>query len=231
MQSVLEAARRWRQDYLNRAGLGKLEATVEHNDNGILFAMYGYYILNDLGLINATDRDRFDMSRRMLQVQPGLYNRSIHPSQFLEAHDNYVGWVAGAVLFDKEDIIRSIIDYGERKGWNYNNMEPGVWKLEAQRQPSEAAFYKICAGDCPGFVEMLWLCIGLAFFGKGLLSWLRVKAMKLALKKSSCLPGLYTLALNLAMLAWGARANSIKQMIHAYYQDKSHPIHEMVEAL
>jgi hypothetical protein len=155
------------QNYLAQDGLCRLTeefrtlpdgTTSVINDNGILFAVSGYALLDKLGLLDGADSIRFLHTVSNLAVEPGLYNRRSDATERTEAHDNYAGIAVGSVIFDKW-FARDICEYGERKGWQFANVTPNTFQFSQLRQGGEIALYKICAGRVPYLTEWAW-CLG-----------------------------------------------------------------------
>jgi hypothetical protein len=230
--SKIEAAIELRKNWLkSKDGLCRLHIDEEDNANGILFAVYAYYLLHDLDLLEDSDAVRFEYSNIKLQIKAGLYSRTLSNWE-REAHDNYVGWCAGAVLFELPHIIEEIVAYGEAKDWCYNNMKPDVYQVECVRQPGERAFYKMCIDRKPKWWELGHFLIGMALNKCSLLTWLRIRALGVKIKRGDrCGMGLTGLLLySIVVLIWGIRTSlhaSLKDMFHNYFTDADHPIREL----
>ena len=166
-------------------------STAVGNDNGILFAVLGYFTFAPL--LDGADAHRFMAAVKGLEVKPGLYKRRPDAGTRHEAHDNYDAIAAGSVLF-RQPFARDICDYGESNGWAFNNVVPDSWRWQSLRQGGSIAFYKICAGRIPYPLEMLWLCAGyLLALARGWssqwnLAWLKHEAIPMALEQYAITP-------------------------------------------
>lgn len=156
------------------------------NDNGILFLSYFLLIARCAGLGDKV-RAKFAFIQETIErlvrfPHRGLFNRraagDMKPSA-AERHDNYVA-IAGLSGLMGLPYGREILSYGSLNGWNYNNVYPETWDLEAQRQGGEIAYYWLCIGATPGFLEYLWLIVGTTSnlftrdHGKSMLTWHRL---------------------------------------------------------
>lgn len=164
--------------------------TSAGNDNGVLFAVEFYWLLDHHGLLEASDKKRFHDLVRKLQVPgyKGLYNRNPGRSDRKEAHDNYVAIVAGSSLF-KMPFAKEVVAFGEAHRYEYNNLNPeglGLRNIASWRQGGEQAFYQLSAGKSPGLRDSIWL-FGMFVVGGfsandvgsgHLLRWLRIKAIE-----------------------------------------------------
>jgi len=160
------------------------------NDNGILFLAYFIAISWAAGIRDQVRTKQLQIGstiERLVRLPfRGLFNRRAagdkNPNNVYEAHDNYVGIVALSTLYGFS-FTHEILSYGGRKGWNYNNVEPEVYRLESQRQPGEVALYWLCASTSPGFIELASLLFGIVINmfkrnpGEHMLTWLRLFAL------------------------------------------------------
>lgn len=159
--------------------------TAVKNDNGILFAAFGYAMCDE---IDGADKLRIYHAVKSLEAAPGLYRRRLDADDITDAHDNSDGIAALSVLADYT-FARDICEYGEKYGWSFTNTQPGSWAFKQLRQGGSIAFYKICAGRVPYPTDMLWLCGGLLVaYSKGWsstwnLAWLKFRIIPLALSK------------------------------------------------
>ena len=176
-------------DWISDDYLGRLNPKSEgafpgrdDNDNGILFLAMMLMLVSKTG--GFIDKDKVVASIRALEKERGLYHRRSISPDILEAHDNYVGICALSVLLGlpfAEDIVR----YGEKTGYNFNNLNPGEYRLDCQRQGGDIGFYKLCAGyKCePWYV--VWMVGGLivsalkSYPSSMNLGWLRFETLKL----------------------------------------------------
>lgn len=233
-----EAAKLFREKYLNEFGGGMFWANEPHNENAILIAVYGYLLLAKNGLLLPGDSEKFYSACKALEKEPGLFNRNPNDSM-LESMDNTVAMVVGASLFGQHDLIEDIVKYGKKHFWIYDNTGKG-WqlskeclkrKLAAMRQPGEVAIYKLCNGDKPGFISGPWLQIGMPRSKGGLLTWARIEGLK-----ASGMLGLLPndrKELSDMMQAWlnkWMREAPLTEHMK-YFQDPNHPFHVLAEGL
>lgn len=153
------------------------QATVL-NENGMLFL--GIYVA--LG----GECDWFIETYSALCREPGLICRL--PNNFVrhDAQDNQIGAILGGLKLGYLSIPEEINNYGKRTGYNYNNVEPGVWKLEQQRQGGDIALFKIAAGEKPAWWQLVWLVVGLVLSlyskpdpSRDQLAWCRVRILEM----------------------------------------------------
>lgn len=212
------------------------------NDNGILFLAYFIVIswASEMKDHVRAKRNVIGSTIERLVRLPfnGLFNRRAAGNQnpvVYEAHDNYVGISTLSVLYGFS-FHHDIISYGGRKAWNYNNVEPEVYRLESQRQPGEIAFYWICASTNPGFLEYASLLIGIIVNmfkrnpGEHMLTWLRLFSLNYVDKHAWWL----SLPLLLVSEAWklvmGFKFGSLHKITEGYFV-KEHPIRRMSEKM
>lgn len=183
--------------WISETGLGRLDPfpgdsqigpdgrETVMNENGILFETY-FLITAAISRINIMPhavylKDVVDSLRT--KTHPGLFNRQPHgdaPVHRHEAQDNYAA-IAGLGTWIGYNYASDILAWGERHGYNYNNVNPEVWDIKQQRQGGEIAYYKAMAGYVPTIWEWIWLMGGLlagAFSKNGasdsMLSWMRM---------------------------------------------------------
>jgi hypothetical protein len=96
-----------------------------------------------------------------LEREPGLQCRLPKNYVRYEAQDNQMGAILGALSIGDQDIPNRINAYGAAHGYNFNNVEPGAWKLEQQRQGGDIAVMQIAADEQPEPWNLIWLIIGL----------------------------------------------------------------------
>ena len=152
-------------DWISDDYLGRLTPKSEgrfpgrdDNDNGILFLAMIFML--KCKLKHPMQHSLVYDSIRALEKERGLYHRRRISPEIYEAHDNYVGICALSVIFGlvfANDIVR----YGEKNGYNYNNVEPGKYELKCQRQGGDIAFYKLCAGYKAEPWYVVWMVGGL----------------------------------------------------------------------
>lgn len=150
------------EDWISDDYLGRLTPKSEgrfpgrdDNDNGILFLAMMLMLDFKPELFQQVQD-----SIKRLQVEPGLFKRRSFSPEIYEAHDNYVGICALSVIYGfnfREDIVR----YGEKNGWNFNNVEPGKFEMKCQRQGGDIAFYKLAAGYNVEPWYVVWMIGGL----------------------------------------------------------------------
>ena len=230
-------------DDKRRVTVGNYLINTVKNENGILFLSVFYVLLDLLGLKprNAIIDDVSETIKR-LEVKPGLYRRNTFADTRYEQHDNYVGIIALSMIYDLPYAI-DIAVYGERSGYNYNNVVPGSWRLQQQRQPGETAFYKLCAGFRPGPIEFLWLVAGFIInifrlrrdASVDQLTWLRLFSLRKSFSKFPELYGPMRLVLTGIMAVWQWRFRrkyvSVSTLMRSYYNDKDHPNNLLSECL
>lgn len=171
-------------DLGDRQEWGSYGYTVK-NDNGILFSVIILTLLRKMKLSNTSLRDmlyaNIVIGENLLRKGPvGLYCRRPNQDSVLEAQDNYAALAAIG-----PQVAKRICSWGEKHFWNFNNMPPYAWKLEAQRQPGEIAYYQICAEEEPGMFSFSYMCAGLlvnAYDKKASpsdtqLAWLRIETI------------------------------------------------------
>jgi hypothetical protein len=194
----------WERDFIAGDGLMRLPydslrepfpgqtKTTTPNDNGILFSVYYYFLLDHHECLEPEDRERFYDSIKSLEKNhtPGLYNRNPGRNDDYEALDNYVAICAGSVLFDFS-FQRDICDYGDRNGYIFNNVSDSETYLHQWRQGAEIAYYQLCAGRMPQLWNLIWFYLSFvvsAFYSEEkssehLLTWLRLKSLERAYLK------------------------------------------------
>jgi hypothetical protein len=139
------------------------------DDNGILFAVYFYFLLNEFKILDHEDCARFagtidDLTRRDASgnPMPGLYDRNPGRDDSKEALDDYRAIAAGSALFGLH-YARDICEYGEKEGWIFQNIDPEKYDIKFWRQGFEVCFYKFCDGRIPAIWEFAWFCLGILF--------------------------------------------------------------------
>jgi hypothetical protein len=162
-QGLVELKREFVQLYLDQDGLCHLEDEKGfpnvRNDNGVLFAVYGYMLLHKKNMLDGADFLRFNHTVRTLTVETGLHKRRPNAEHIEEAHDNRVAISAGAVIFDALQVARDQEEYGNRNGYMFTVNKK--WKLSQLIQGGDVAFLKLCAGKLPYPTEWLWLLGGM----------------------------------------------------------------------
>ena len=229
------------------------------NDNGILFAVEYYWLLSKKSLLTGEDEIRFQHSLDMLETTrstvwvSGLYDRNPGRTETPNSFDNYVGTVAGDVLFTsgpKRLISRAVADHGDANDGIFDNVNAGKpeneWDVTCIHQPSELAFYNIAAGYTPGFMSVLWLAgawitairkykgDGIGISGI-LLAWLQINSMRRIQENDHILnhlnvfTRLYVTGLNVVG-SWFERkllavteGKGIERVFELYFQDRGHP--------
>lgn len=161
MQEALK--REFVQQYLDIDGLCHLEDQKGYphvlNDNGILFAVYGYMLLHKAGKLDGADFLRFTHTIRTLTVETGNYKRRPSDEGVEEAHDNRVAISAGSVILGAHQVARDQDDYGSRNGYMFTVHKE--WRLKQLIQGGDVAFMKLCAGRLPYPTEWVWLLGGM----------------------------------------------------------------------
>lgn len=234
-------------------GLGRLEPYPEsiedggfidgngkecvRNENGVLFLALFLLVSKVAGQSPIAHAGKFGALVETLVRKPfrGLFNRRPYgdmPVNRHEAHDNYAAICGMGALFGL-DYAKEVLSYGQRTGYNYNNVDPDKYMGQQQRQGGEIAFYKICAGYKPAVWEYVWLIGGLAInafkndAGETQLAWLRLYVMsRLEIKGM-----LYNYAFFLVCELWKFRKNivfkSLSGVFKKYFMAPTHPIHKM----
>lgn len=123
-------------------------------ENGILFGVYFYYLIEDR--LDHDDETRFIEALISCEVDYGLYDRH-QTKDDLNSHDNYIGIVAGAILFSLPTVIREIVRHGEKNYWFYDNT--GEDNPKAWRRGSDIAYYQLADKKTPSIFNMAWLGI------------------------------------------------------------------------
>lgn len=192
--------------YLSEDGLMKLEYDDERapygsatkktcgNDNGILFVVEFYFLLDCLGLLEESDHERFYSTvsqlavRRNNKICSGLFNRNPERNDRTESHDNYIAICAGSALFNCYLIPKMIVDYGKAHFYIYDNVNPGkLTNLTRLRTGSAIAFYKACGKLSWDILTTTWLHaeflydsykMSLDNCSSLLLSWIELKALE-----------------------------------------------------
>lgn len=136
------------------------------NDNGILFLTLFYlnrYLAGDYeteGKFNNEyfkDRSSFMETLGRLKVpDTPLTHRNPGRYSSLNSHDNLVGHVIGAVVFNLPDEIEAILTWGIKTGFTFNNQRPDTYRVRAWVQGSEISFLKLCRGYVPTLFQSLW---------------------------------------------------------------------------
>lgn len=234
------------EKYFSEDGLAKLDLNDVNpnnshsvkNDNGILFAAIFYYVLDELSLLDDSDRERFIKAIGPLEVLPGLYRRKSGDDR-LEAHDNYLGIAACSYLFNTQH-SQDIVSYGSRVGYLYNNASPSVFLLSQIRQGGEVALYKISAGHIPAIWEFIWLIGGLLLnvFSKDVsttqLCWLRTEVIKKAFNRYVFWPwmsSVFLITYFVWLISFRLRFDSLSGLFSKYYivEPPRHPIRSLAK--
>ena len=236
------------------------------NDNGILFAVEYYWLLLKTNQLTFEDEIRFQHSLDMLETTrstvwvSGLYDRNPGRTETPNSFDNYVGTVAGDVLFSsgtRRPISRAVADHGNEFDGIYDNVNAGKpkneWDITHIHQPSEWAFYNIAAGYTPGFVSVLWLAgawitairkykgndIGISGI---LLAWLQINSMRkiqrlYTFKDLGGFCQWYVTGLNVVG-SWFERkllavteGKGIERVFELYFQDRGHPCRRLSKGI
>lgn len=149
-------------------------------DNGGLFAVLLYWLFQRHNILDNDDRIRFTRMEAELQgKEPGTHHRNPGRAGRDEAHDNPRAYVSGAVLFGTPRITETIIAYGVRNGFIYENVDMDSDILDPHlidrkktwwyrlfgfditrfRQGTVIAFYKLSIGWMPTLWHLAWMLI------------------------------------------------------------------------
>jgi hypothetical protein len=194
LQQITEDANK---NWIAQSGLMRLKGPHETgnidgletvwNDNGIFFLSIYILLLRTHGETYPAVRVRETLDLIEVPDHPGLFNRNVYRTSVApqyEAHDNYIAIAVLSKLYDTRH-LRSIVLYGVEHGWNYNNIEPHVWKKECQRQGGEVAFYMLMAGYVPSILDTIWMLGGFIVnlvqwkYSLVMLTWLRIEGLRL----------------------------------------------------
>lgn len=220
--------------YINHWG-GMTLKPGEDADNCLLF-LSTYYVLRCLSGEHPSNL-RYCGAVALCTLEPGLYTRRPEDRTSTNSFDDSVG-IAAASVFMRLRFADEIYSKGEIWGWNFNNVQPGSWALWAWRQPSEIAYFKICAGRRPDLFGLAYLCIGLcitAFQGEKrtsehLLTWLRVVAIEKAGLEPWARPW-FALAAGIWRLGVQIRFGGMARVFSIYYADENHPNRLLAEQI
>jgi len=124
------------------------------NDNGILLAVYFYFLLHVRGLLEDSDRDRFYFAVNNLQIETGLHSPNPKRKNRYMSLDNDLAIMCGSVLFKTTHAVEKV-NYGLEHGWIFDNLCPGSANYERSRQPAEIGFYKIAVNFLASFVQLI----------------------------------------------------------------------------
>lgn len=217
--------------------------TTVKNDNGILWAAEFYYLLDEYKLLDQIDFDRVYKTIVSLQHEntKGLYDRNPGRGKTLEAHDNLGAISALSVLFDL-GFARDICDYGDTRGYFFDNTSPDQPKLKSWKQGPEVFFYKLCAYKTPHPVEFAWFvaatihtCIFHMHDGAtsdGLLTWLKFKALRKVFNRmpKNLVTAIMQIGVLLCELTWKGRlmlytgGDGVGHLFKIYFRDDvTHP--------
>jgi len=77
---------------------------------------------------------------------PGLFNKNPSNTRDINSHDNMDGIFAGSYLFATPE-YDDIYQWGRTHGFVYNNIDPLMYDLKAQRSPVSIYFYRSMMGE------------------------------------------------------------------------------------
>lgn len=168
-------------------------------DNGILFAVEGYFLWSHHKMLDQSDVFRYRKSLRETQAfadTPGLHHRNPGRATEDNAHDNVAAMICGCALFDNQRRLRELYDWGSAHSYlwlvyTYNNVHPDIIDKKRWIQPSDAFIMHLALGNMPGPLETLWFWLKMWHTSKyqmsrlrsgihissALLNWIRLKAL------------------------------------------------------
>ena len=90
---------------------------------------------------------------------PGLINRYPYATFELDvvSHDEFNAYCALAKVYGFHKYAIEVVSYGLMNGWCYNNKKPNTQDLRYYRQGRDIAFYMLCAGFKPDFINLIWM--------------------------------------------------------------------------
>jgi hypothetical protein len=219
------------------------------NDNGVLFLAEWLYLAMPTqdpetrghwwNVFRETCRT-LSIREGSLIVQRGIYYRNPGRSRDLEAFDNYVGIVAGHILFGELDAAINICDFGDKNGYFFDTRAPGsMADLASWRQGAEIAFYQLCALRRPQLWNFVWLCLGVFFTAfmdvernsnEWWTCWLRLRALDLLEGNTRTLLPRWHNLLSLAKDFWlwqlkrKTQGRGMERLAEIYFHNPHHPI-------
>jgi hypothetical protein len=130
-----------------------LQVTVVKNPpenstgNGLLHAGVFYSYLGSRGAFTQIENDHFVSMVRMSRVPgyEGLFHRSPWKLDERQAHDDYIGLMAGG-YFAQYRVTDDVMTHGRKHFWSWNNLFPEKWTARTffARFPGMITFFKMC---------------------------------------------------------------------------------------
>jgi hypothetical protein len=154
--------------------------------NTLLYLGTRIVILKELGLLTDEDVTGFKLAVYRSWHKIGVLNRG-WGREDAQAHDDYIGVMAAAKICAPE-IAKSIVEYGKRNYWYYNNK--GVSRFFSAlfiRMPGIVQHFKSAAGEPLNSFDEFMIDIDLMFttfrpaneVSGRILDWLKIKTMDL----------------------------------------------------
>ncbi len=206
-----------------------------HNENGQLFLALSLAALWLRGSVDDMDMHQAEAALDRCQVHTwkGLYARAPGRYDRTQSHDNYVGIVLISVLFSTHHLA-DILHHGYKTGFCFNVVSPERPDLSQTRQPGECAWYELCMGYAPRWLDFIHLMLGLclnAVHGNASntnLAWARILALRISLldRASAASPAqraVFSLVWGIWTLGIRLRFGGILGSLKAYFRP-DHPI-------
>ncbi len=212
MKSLPDLKQEWITDYLagdgladgepgrNRSpGINEAPFSTVPVDNGILFAVEAYWLLDRWALNEESDKRMFRralVQTRAFKDTRGLFHRNPNRYERTNAHDNYVAMISGSILFDDYQHLNDIYNWGSEHKYmmlvyTYNNVHPDIIEKERWIQPADVFILKLALGLMPGLLSTFWFWAKMWHTSKyqmdrlkdgihissALLNWIRLKGL------------------------------------------------------
>ena len=204
--------------------------TTPKNENGLTYmgiaSLLGLYPLDPAATV-----------RLCQHVQhPALLHRRAGLARRTQAQDDYIGAITAlSAQSFPHPFALTVVDYGYRTGWCYNNVAPGQYSIRQTRQLGDVAWLKWMAGLRPHILEALWFILGTlinAFHSRPSetqLTWMRLSAlMRYSDQRYS--PSMRALT-HLWVWIKSKRVKSMADNARRYYKDPDHPFHGAFRSL
>lgn len=202
------------------------------NQNGILFLAECICELDKHGYPVEVFRDKCRFALDYLRI-PGSYTFARRHGErvFMDSHDNMLGIVLLCQIFEFDDILTGIFQWGALNGWSFNNLDPfNELDIRAQRQPSAEALYVAAASGTPGVLELLWLVgSSLPLGGELRKLYLRLEIITRAYKRfNRPRVAIAYMLMSLMFKLRGGRAQLAK-VAQDYYKDPDFPYRQLLQ--